>query len=897
MTDEELSTLLRDPFAELMLKRGVFPQTLRELLSAFDAVAVEDGGLPEQKCFLVAEGGQIPWTEQTAGVKRGLRFAVVRGRGSEVPVMVSASTLPDSAEQFLQLIGWDGANGVFHFYERRAGTWFWAGNSNHALGSETRGQGPFDSHVNGSMVMKELRAPWNNWHSMNAVIRDDVLAPGDSLRDEPLFKSRISAHELETFVVRPGVERWNRARFAAATSADPQRLADVPLFLRQVLETTTVNLVSSSQESGQITDDDQLVLPTSFFLNAEALLDFVGLEPDISPVSVEGRLYNDRLRHYGFALSDGKSFRQPGDTFFAFLVPEPAFEDNSVLALLLQEKVVSPRFAACLLMVDFQNPIFSARRAALMQYVPESARLGAATGGQPRSDIEAQFVAAVEARQGLAQESPEQEFLANWRLPEGEWKKTFESRIEDYFARLAERAVADEGFDGWMRLAESRRREFRRRPLAEFRLTIPVTNIPADAPTLRMNADGNVGAAPEPEGGGAAADASPAIHVQDNAEGEKSTMLLSKFDPPGFLKDFNAAQAEAWSQFISEQFDEAQHGNPEQLEFDGPREQFYNPTKVETGDDRQVVDITWVAFPRNVTVSTVGDVQRWRRADASRDLQDEYCEWSVERDPDSNKIKRVTFTCEGPEYWSFLANTTPDVALALYKEFVSPEVEREDLFFANGSYNPRNKWNASTVDGAMHLIQVNNSLGAEIELAAGSSVVRKINGTILTGEQELIRCGKYGGEKRHSDPHIGALVNSLTRQKADVTLENPIGLYFAGLNTNGWETPDGADPAGFWKYVRGTDEKPVRAVFEVPDGHDYLVGDIKIGGRRIDFAAQITDFINMKLTGVGTRFNQSTVEPMTGCRRRRPTPEADFSESAELPSVREFLSLGAPGTR
>lgn len=35
-------------------------------------------------------------------------------------------------------------------------------------------------------------------------------------------------------------------------------------------------------------------------------------------------------------------------------------------------------------------------------------------------------------------------------------------------------------------------------------------------------------------------------------------------------------------------------------------------------------------------------------ADASRDVQDEYLEWSVIRD-DENRIISVTFTCEGPE--------------------------------------------------------------------------------------------------------------------------------------------------------------------------------------------------------------------------------------------------------
>ena len=40
--------------------------------------------------------------------------------------------------------------------------------------------------------------------------------------------------------------------------------------------------------------------------------------------------------------------------------------------------------------------------------------------------------------------------------------------------------------------------------------------------------------------------------------------------------------------------------------------------------------------------------------------------------------------------------------------------------------------------------------------------------------------------------------------------------------------------------------------------------------RPLEFAAQIADFISIKLTGVATRFGQSTVAPMKGCRGRRP---------------------------
>lgn len=489
MTDAEIDNSLQDAFAQLLLRRGTFPLTLRDLLSALDAVNGEADGLPEQKTFLVADGGQIPWSSETAAVNRLLRFAVVRLRGSDARLMVSASTSLDSSDQFLQLIAWDAVNGYFNFYERRGGTWLWAGNSFCALRPESRGQGPFDSHVNGAMVMKELRAPWSNWDSMRASIQDTVLAPDDQLRNEPLFKSRTSAHELETGVVKPGINRWTRARLAKAI-ADDGTISEVKTFLRQILDTTSVNLASSDMQSAQVTENTSLVLPNTFFLNVDALLDQVGLEPDISPISVPGKLYLDALQRFDFALTDGV-FRQPGDTFFAFLIPEPAFEDINVLAVLLERRVISARFAACLLMIDFQNPISSARRRKLLAYVPDNAR--ALSADNASDDIAHKFVAAIEAAAAtLPAESPEREFLDNWRLPEAIWKRTFEIRIEDYFAKLQQLAGTENGFDGWTRLAESRRREFRKRPLAEFRLTTPITNIPADAPGLSMNVDGTV---------------------------------------------------------------------------------------------------------------------------------------------------------------------------------------------------------------------------------------------------------------------------------------------------------------------------------------------------------------------------------------------------------------------
>ncbi len=339
---------------------------------------------------------------------------------------------------------------------------------------------------------------------------------------------------------------------------------------------------------------------------------------------------------------------------------------------------------------------------------------------------------------------------------------------------------------------------------------------------------------------------------------------MMRFDAPGFLRDLDEAQGGAWSDWISQQLDEARARDDANFANDGPRLQFFNPLKIAPDADAVERDITWTAFPKIVRIQSVSDRQRWRTADSSRDVQDEYCEWNVTRDPHTEKIVRVTFTSEGPEYWSFLASIDPDKVVELYRQHISPEVNADHIF-QRGAYVPRNRWNNSTTNGAMHLIQPNNTLGAEIELAAAATIVRTINGKTLDSEQELIRCGQYGQPERNSDPHIGAVVNELARAKHDITLANPIGLCIAGLSVAGWQTPDGSPASDYWTITRGTPEKALRAVYEVPAGKGFTVGDIKIAGRNIEFGAQIADFITIKLTGLATRLGKSNVAPVTGC--------------------------------
>jgi len=358
---------------------------------------------------------------------------------------------------------------------------------------------------------------------------------------------------------------------------------------------------------------------------------------------------------------------------------------------------------------------------------------------------------------------------------------------------------------------------------------------------------------------------------------------VQRLDPPGFLDDFNEVQKDRWSQTVSDWLNAARKGDP--ANNDGPRLQFFNPLNNPPSADAQVALISWNAFPRQVKASSISDTQRWRRADADRNVQDEYCEWSVARDPATRKIIRVDFTCEGPEYWEALAAVDRNKVLELYRTFVSPSVAMSDLFDGD-TYVPHNRFNNSTKNGVMHLIQRANSLTAEIELGAAATIRRETNGSEVTDAQELIRCSRYGEPGRNSDPFIGAQVNALARQRADITINNPVGLYFHDFNPVGWVTPDGEDPRKFWKYLRGKDNHFVRARFEVPANHGYTVGDILIAGREIAFGAQIVDFITIKLEGLATRLGASTVAPLSGCKgaatQRATAPEVGAVEASPL---------------
>lgn len=263
--------------------------------------------------------------------------------------------------------------------------------------------------------------------------------------------------------------------------------------------------------------------------------------------------------------------------------------------------------------------------------------------------------------------------------------------------------------------------------------------------------------------------------------------------------------------------------------------------------------------------------------------QDEYLEWHVVRDQSTGKVLRIDYTSEPPEYWEFLAKNDSKLTVEIYSELVQDIVEESDLFFPGdvlcprfrvapgvdpqyvehvrladqdiedsgrfeaGRYNPSNVWNTSR--GAVHLIQRNNTLFAEINLAANATrkfAARPTSGTPID-RFTLTACGGFGGVNRNSDPSIGEFVNTLSLDDHRVMVSNPIGLFIAEVKLGMFRDPSGNPVAddeilttvrGDWEDEPGR-ARVVRFSVHPPEAANYTLDQCTFNGEPLDTGGPI----------------------------------------------------------
>jgi hypothetical protein len=481
LSDDEIGQL-GDVFTQhVLLTSTEIPVTLADLITAIEGSFGPQP--PVRKMFLVDEGAMPHQLNSDFVTNQRLVFTWQASSGTAADILVSTVPSAHDPRALLQLIAWSEKDQAFHFFERDKEriAWGWAGNSFDALSAPTRGQGPFDSHINGGLVMKELKLPWTHWSSQDNTIPLDLYGPSSEFSTQPIFQQVTGAEQLER-LVEGGIRHWTDGRLTH--DLNNGQLTRLPEYFRQLLWCTSVNLVSSPDAY-----DDHSVrefrLPSTFFFDAEAIEDLAGaIDPQAEVIpprlTVDAELYRNAVAKLGIHITDADAaHRVDGDTHFAFLVPERAFEDQAVLAALIKNEVISPRLALSLLLVDFSNPVFSPQRAQLLSYVPASAAAGAAG-----ANLDARFIEAVQAKKAAAG-SPEAQLLQLWNTPGiVTWAA---QQLGAYQSAIQAKLQTPQGVEDILRLAESRRRAADRRKLLEFLPTLARA-----APHLAMAPDAAV---------------------------------------------------------------------------------------------------------------------------------------------------------------------------------------------------------------------------------------------------------------------------------------------------------------------------------------------------------------------------------------------------------------------
>ncbi|GIJ84914.1 hypothetical protein Asppvi_003765 [Aspergillus pseudoviridinutans] len=503
--------------------------------------------------FCVADGADIAYNNSTsAWFDPGVRFAAVVSPKNIRPfqdtnwtIFIVGSAEFDSKERFLQVASWNGD--AFRFYGRgplshdyNIISWIYQGSSWDAFKPESSYLGPFNGHINGAPIMKELQNPWLHWHSAAGSV-SQCLSPAQTeyfktkpyLSTDDLVLGKVKfADQLES-IVRSGVSEWYAQRmkhdFKDSNGSLKQSPSNIPRWVAHLLLTTTINIHCGELNGG----DDTLTVPPNHFFNDEILKSYPGsgkIYPRFGSLSVRHKDYENACSQLGLALlkevstfdnvpenlqvtlypgslGAGKHSGNRTQVLFAkclvgegsgpFTILTPSLEDSrgvlNFQKITKNVSLVSQKLLDCLVMADYWNPVYSWRRGILMQYMPASTTLKGKT-----YDLEENFIQALKSSAyAKCAGEVENEFL---RLYECYDLDSLASRISSYVGKVQQKLRTSAGVLNYLLLAESRRRIYRPLPLNEFGLTLPfAVNYPTreSLPLKEMTESGEVVNMPE----------------------------------------------------------------------------------------------------------------------------------------------------------------------------------------------------------------------------------------------------------------------------------------------------------------------------------------------------------------------------------------------------------------
>jgi hypothetical protein len=214
-------------------------------------------------------------------------------------------------------------------------------------------------------------------------------------------------------------------------------------------------------------------LPVAFFVDPR-------LSGEAKPVAVDRKRYEAVLEQSGARFADRET---PGltESYHAFNVPARSYADQRVLDSLVEQGLLDEELIAGVLAVDFTTPVYSARRAGLLRYVPDRAKDAA--------DLRKQLVEALGRAKGDAAAAELLTNLTDAKLSAA----TQRERARTYLETCRKAAGDAEAVRDWWRVASQRRAELGQaettRKILEpgFRVIFPTDTLRSAPGRLRLD--------------------------------------------------------------------------------------------------------------------------------------------------------------------------------------------------------------------------------------------------------------------------------------------------------------------------------------------------------------------------------------------------------------------------
>ncbi|KAI9370725.1 hypothetical protein BJX61DRAFT_548777 [Aspergillus egyptiacus] len=471
-------------------------------------------------------------------------------------IFIVGSDEVHNKDRFLQAASWDG--GAFHYYaiediqDPHNRKWTYQANSFNAFtdGSDYDMSylGPFNGHVNGACIMKEIHIPWYHWKTGDTDLTKCLSKKQVSLFDSLEYLSSLDtlscvqdAGSLEkkvTYLISSWFQRRCQNHFKETNGQWKGTPANFHRWMAHLLLTTTINIAAGTQAFSYAAEDTERELlpadlslwraPPHLFVNSELLNEIKPFSNSIGTFTADFSYdhYQSAVKKLQLSLlQEWRSGTPPEDVtkkqlakgilgggkqtdsyeIQDFLVVNDNSEGRDICFTTLQasvedatgvmnipETLVSKPLLRCILLLDFYNPIYSWRRGVLMQYLPRTTTL---VNG--KYDMEAAFVAKIRAsRHASETDSPETQFLTLYDNPPSD--DAIRCRLESYLGNVTRQIKTPEGLYNYMMLAESRRRIYRPLPLDEFGLTLPYAlALPTTWSPIEMAEDATVTPIPE----------------------------------------------------------------------------------------------------------------------------------------------------------------------------------------------------------------------------------------------------------------------------------------------------------------------------------------------------------------------------------------------------------------